>query len=239
MQPPMTKFPFILLVLFFIACNQQPTLQSRDLIINKYLQAMDSLPCVDTTGEDFMLLKAYHNNDTNYLKKSYAEIADILKSSSQIWKPLPCEDTIPINKKNFDEAYTFSYEAAFCPTSAIMTIGKRTDSIILDLYLYDFQDQTRNLTSHTTKLLTKQDWEALTEGIFYCNFWGLKDFDDRHGFDGSTLYIKGYKKGINSFNDKHKTIRRWAAEEMAIGHLFKKCFDLSDTAVGCFRFPEK
>lgn len=201
---------------------------------------MDSLPFADTSGEDFRLLMAYHRNDTGYLKKSYAEIAELLKYAPKMWKPIFFEDTIPINKKHFEEAYRFCYDAAFCPTTAIMTIGKRTDSIILDLCLYDSQDDmARKVKSHTIKQLTKQDWEELTKGIFYCDFWGLKEMESRSGFDGSSLYITGYKIGINGSKEKHKTIYRWAAEEMAIGQLFKRCLDWSDTTIACFHFYKK
>ena len=232
----MPKFSFIILVISFLACNNHSALQRRESIMNSYFQASDSLPYADMQEWKFELLKAYHENDTDYLKKSCAEVRMLLNN----WRMVPslsCEDTTSIKNSNFEQAYRFNYHQAFCTKFVTMTIGKSADNITLDLYLYDVStDRSEcNIINHTVKKLNKQDWEDLIKGIYYADFWGLKEINGKSGFDGSDLRVTGYERKVNTFAGRDKTIYRWGAEETAIGQLFKKCLDLSGITVDCFR----
>jgi hypothetical protein len=140
-----------------------------------------------------------------------------------------CEQPPPINTLNFKEAYRFSYDAAFCNRSVSLTIGKKPDTVTLDTYLYEVNDtETECKTiSHTTKQLSEQVWDKFISSIDYADFWGLKEDNGRHGMDGSSLRVTGNERPINAFQGRYKAIYRWAAEQTAIGELFKKLLDQS------------
>lgn len=232
---------FFLLTLLF-ACNDKTIKHSamldRDSIMTKYFQVIDSLPYFDTLDLKFKLLKAYHKNDTTYLRKSYDEIANLLKYRKDIIESHFCEEPALLNALNYEESYRFSYGASFCDKAVNITIGKSGDSIMLDLYLIEYSDkQTKCKTiKHTTQLANKQIWDTLVKGIEQADFWGLKEDNGRHGMDGSGLRVTGYERPINAFEGRYKTIYRWAAEEMTIGVLFKKLLYLSGTKVDCFHY---
>lgn len=109
--------------------------------------------------------------------------------------------------------------------------------ILIDLYLYEVSNdrQECKIINHTVKKLNKQNWEDLINGIYYADFWGLKEINGESGFDGSDLRVTGYERKVNTLTGRDKTIYRWGAEQTAIGQLFKKYFDLSGTTVDCFR----
>lgn len=206
--------------------------------MTKYFQVIDSLPYADTLDLKLKLLRAYHRNDTAYLRNSYDEIANLLKYKEDMMESHLCEEPAPLNTLNYEEAYRFSYGAAFCNKAVNMTIGKSGDNITLDLFLFEFNDmQTECKTiRHTVQLVDKTVWDTLIYGIKLSDFRGLKEDNGRHGMDGSSLHVTGYEKPINAFEGRYKTIYRWAAEEMAIGVLFKKLLDLSNTKVDCFHY---
>ncbi len=238
----MTRLFILLLLTFILGCKNTAKkanlTEDRDSIMSKYFQALDSLPYSDTLDVKLKLLKAYHNNDTYYLKKQYSEIAELLNYRKQITELHTCEEPLPINKLNFEESYRFNYGAAFCDKAVTMTIGKLKDAITLDVYLYEVNNgQTECKTiSHTTKQVDNKVWEELIKGIAFSDFWGLKEDNGRYGFDGSSLRVVGYERPINAFQGRYKTIYRWAAEDMAIGQLFKRLLDLSGNKVDCFHY---
>lgn len=238
----MTRIFLLSLLTFFFACNsdtgKQTAIKDRDYIMRKYFETVDSLPYSDTLDMKFKLLKAYHANDTGYLNASYKEVADLLKYRKEMLESHICEQLPPISTLNFEEVYRFSYEAAFCNKSVTLTIGKKSDIIIMETYLYEFNDkQTECKTiSHTTKKLSVGDWNNLIDNIDYTDFWGLKEDNGRHGMDGSSLRITGYERPVNAFEGRYKTIYRWAGEQTAIGELFKKLLDNSGTIVDCFHY---
>ena len=83
---------------------------------------MDSLYYVDTLDQDFKLLKAYHTGDTAFLRKTYDNVAELLKYRNEILESHNCEEPPTLNTLNFEEAYRFSNGAAFCNKSANLTI---------------------------------------------------------------------------------------------------------------------
>lgn len=238
----MTKIFLFFLSIFFISCKNDQSkhvvIQERDSIMGIYFHVVDSLPYADTLDVKFKLLKAYYNNDTAYLTASYNEIAKLLKYREEMLESHICEEPNPLNTLKYQEAYRFNYDAAFCNKAVNMTIGKSGDSITLDLYLFEFNDkQTECKTiEHTIKLVDKTIWDTLIDSLQKADFWGLKEDNERHGMDGSNLRVAGYERSINAFKGRYKTIYRWAAEEMAIGVLFKKLLDLSNTKVDCFHY---
>lgn len=234
-------FPFFLLTLL-IACNDKTgrhsSVQDRDSIMTKYFHVIDSLPYTDTLDQNFKLLKAYHTGDTTFLKQTYNDVAGLLKYRNEMLESHICEEPAALNTLNYEEAYRFSYGAAFCNKSVNLTVGKSEDSIRLDLYLYEYNDEQTECKTiqHTTQLVDKKIWDTLIGGIEQADFWGLKEDNGRHGMDGSGLRVTGYERPIKAFEGRYKIIYRWAAEEMAIGILFKKLLDLSGTTVDCFHY---
>jgi hypothetical protein len=238
----MTRLFILLLLALTLGCkdsaNKTDLTHDRDSIMSKYFQALDSLPYSDTLDLNLKLLRAYHNNDTSYLKKQYSEIAELLKSRKQITESHACEEPVPINKLNFEESYRFNYGAAFCDKVVTMTIGKLKNAITLDFYLYQVNNgQTEcKIITHITKQVDNKVWEELIKGIALSDFWGLKEDNGRYGFDGSSLRVIGYERPINAFEGRYKMIYRWAAEHMAIGQLFKRLLDLTGNKVDCFHY---
>lgn len=206
--------------------------------MTKYFQVIDSLPYIDSLDQDFKLLKAYHTGDTAFLRKNYDNVAGLLKYRKEMLENHICEEPAALNTLNYEEAYRFSYGAAFCDQSANLTIGKSGDSITVDLYLYEYNDdQTEcKILTHTMQLADKSTWDILINGIEQSDFWGLKEDNGRHGVDGSVLTVTGYERPIKAFEGRYKKIYRWSAEAMTIGILFKKLLDLSGTKVDCFHY---
>ncbi|MFN8437810.1 MAG: hypothetical protein U0V72_09230 [Cytophagales bacterium] len=238
----MTRLFILILLTFIFGCkentNKTNHTRDRDSIMTKYFQTLDSLPYSDTLDLNLKLLKAYHNNDTGYLKKQYFKKAELLKYRKKL-KELPaCEEPIPINKLNFEESYRFNYGAAFCDKVVTITIGKFKNEITLDFYLYQVNnEQTKCKTiRHTIKQVDNKVWEELKKGIAVSDFWGLEEDNGRYGLDGSSLCVIGYERPINDFEVRYKMIYRWAAEDMVIGQLFKRLLDLSGNKVDCFHY---
>jgi hypothetical protein len=189
-------------------------------------------------NETFRLLKAYHDNDMNYLAYRYSEVADLLKLRKEIIKSHGCEEPIPVYKLNFEEVYRFHYGAAFCDKAVILTIGRIKDSITLELYLFEkkYGETECKTIRHEIRPLDKQVWDVLMEGIHFSDFWGLQEDNGQEGYDGSTLSITGFERPIKAFKGRYKIVHRWAAENTAIGKLFKRLLDLSGNKVDCFHF---
>ena len=238
----MARLLTFFLIILLIACNDKSSKESpsqdRDSIMTKYFQAIDSLPYLDTLDLHFKLLKAYHKNDTAYLRNSYKEITNLLKSRQDTQESHFCENPVELNTLNFEEAYRFSYGAAFCNKAVNMTIGKSGDSITLEFYLFEYNNtQTECKTiKHTTQLASQKIWDTLLNGLHQSDFWGLKEDNGRRGMDGSGLRVTGFEMPKNAFEGRYKTIYRWAAEDMSIGILFKKLLYMSEIKVDCFHF---
>ena len=213
---------------------QPPVYSERDTIMKKYFAAVDSLPLFDSTEYYFRILKAYHSSDTVFLNKSYKSISEVVKDS-WLLKPWSCIEYSPLSSLNYEEAYRFIYDPAFCDKWAIITIGKSAQRIEFEvkLYLVGRQRDTCSLLSHQRKFLNNDHWDSLQYSLGYADFWGLKETNGRSGVDGSSLTVSGYSK-YNDLPFKSHTISRWAAEQSAIGQTFKHVLKLANLSVGCF-----
>jgi hypothetical protein len=238
------RFISILLLILIFGCREKPRVQTqsegRDLIMNQYIHVLDSISSIDSLDSDYKLLKAYNRNDTSYLKNSYSELLEGIKYLNALESTF-CEQPRAINTTNFTTAFQFRYRAAFCDTAIIMTIGQRSDSVILETLLYRIVDRDDRqgeckMFFHGIKRLDEKDWDSFTNEISYLDFWGLSSDNGRRGYDGSTLIVTGYLHPRNAFKGSYKKIYRWAAEESAIGSLFKKTFDLTGKTIRCFHY---
>ena len=206
--------------------------------MHDYFIAVDSFPRFDTLTEDFQLLKAYYRKDTSYLRRSYNDLIRHLRSWDGFDSTPGCEVPSPIHLLSYEKSFRFSYGAAFCDTSMIMTIGKQKSEIIAETLLYTFDiSRTRCVTvKKVRKRLEQQAWDKLQKGIRYADFWGLKGDNDMRGCDGSGLYVLAFEKSVNAFRGRYKVIYRWAAERTAIGTVFKDMMDETGTNVSCFHY---
>lgn len=203
-----------------------------------YFSVIDSFPRFDTLRENFRLLKAYHKNDTAYLRQSYNQLISSLRTWHDLDTTTSCEKPTPMRLLDYKEAYRFSYSAAFCDTLITMTVGKGESEFVAEVMLYA-RDSLKNkcvTVKRFEKKLDKQAWDKLLKGIRYADFWGLQPANDERGFDGSSLYVFGFKKRINAFQGRQKVIYRWGAERTAIGTVFKDMMDVTGTSVSCFHF---
>jgi hypothetical protein len=234
--------PIIFLVLL-TACSDNKSkrlpVQVRDAIMTKYFQIIDTLEYLDTLDLKFKLLKAYHDNDTNFLKSSYEKMAELLEVRKALHERHNFSDEPPpLNTFGYKQAYRFDYETSFCDQSVSMTIGKSSDKVVLDVYLYQISDRRtgRKTVTHETRRVGEKIWDVLVSGIEQSDFWGLQEDNGRQGLDGSALIVTGYEKPVNAFDGRYKKIYRWAAEDMTIGILFKNLLHLSGTTIDCFHF---
>lgn len=239
----MKKYAFLFFVLCSFSCrNNCAQIQRKDVIMGQYLRVKDSLPGELPEYKTFSILKAYHDNDTNYLNGAVHEIEDLRKRILQM-SALICVDPTPLDNANFEEAYNFQFSQAFCRKHLSMTIGKRNDSIIFDIALYLRKDIDGNgaceLISHYTEKLTASAWNEIKESLYRADFWGLENYNDEQGFDGSSLIINGHRNRINIPEGENHFIYRWAAEDTAIGEALKKCFKLSGLSVDCPHYMEE
>jgi len=231
-------------MIFIISCKNNPSTltssQNRDSLMKKYFLAVDSLPYLDSLDLNFRLLKAYYNNDTNFINKSLDEVTKVLKRhrNDTVFSNLFYNQP-PLDSLNFKEGYRFNYDAAFCTTAVTITIGKHTDSIIMDIFLFDesvYTERNWKIINHFTKKLNKKDWDDLIRDLDFADFWALKETNDDLGLDGSNLRVEGYQRPVNAFMGNYQSIYRWTAEETAMGVTFKRLLDLSGIKVECFHF---
>lgn len=238
----MIKLLLISVMAFSVSCqthiNAVNSNLSRDSIMKKYFLLVDSLPYFDTLDLKFKLLKAYNENDTGYLKRSYGDLVELSKFKKEMSESNICEEPAPLNTPGYEESYRFIYGVAFCDKWVNITIGKNIDSATVELYLYEYIDkETRCKTiKHIKKRINDRDWKNFITDISYADFWGLKEDNGIHGFDGSSLDVTGFEKPRKAFKGNYKRIYRWAAEETAIGTSFKHLLNLSGVSVDCFRF---
>lgn len=234
----------IALWILLLACSddsqKSKPLSTRDFIMQDFFKAIRSSPDIDTTREEFILLKAYYENDTTSLRKLQRETIDGLKSRNEVLDSLACKALLPLHSLDYEEAYRFKYRVSFCDTSVIITVGKSKSNITLHMVLYKRNSRAEkcDIIRKFEKKLDEKAWTKLRDGIDFADFWGLRATNDELGFDGSSLRVYGYES-VSALIGKHKGIYRWAPEEKAIGILFKDVLDMSGVRVKCFRHDER
>lgn len=237
----MRFYVFLFLVLFsscHLKVDQAGQLEPRDSLMRAYLNLGDSISWTDTTDPRHKLLLAYNKNDTAYIKQTLKSAQEALIETRKYPSPTSCFTPQPINSFDFNEAYRFQYEAAFCDQSVNITVGERHDSIFLLAYHYKHDYKTDSCLSveKTEKLLSAKQWEAIQFSIFRADLWGMKSYNGISGMDGSSLTVIGYQKPKNAFEGRYNKVGRWAAEKSALGESFKLVLDISRIKVPCFHY---
>lgn len=232
--------PFLLIAVINVSCNKPkvtPELSSRDSIMSNYFQILDSLSFEDTLSLNFQLLKAYHRNDTAFLREAYRSKVNQLHHIQQTPQRHRCDTDVLVNVMDCDEGYRFSYSTAFCDKTAIVTVQKVSGGMAVESVLYKFDEEERcTIVKHNNKRFDDKAWHSFSAKLAFADFWSLREENDHVGVDGSSLSIFGFKKSGISQDTEYKEIRRWSSENTAIGHVFKHVLDLSDIEADCFRY---
>ncbi len=195
-----SKYPLILLLIFSLcSCNEKndsTTLSLRDSVLKAYLSEVDSLDFYDTTDMNYKLIKAYYNNDTIFFKK-------FEKKDS-----------------NADSIYRFIYSQAFSPYETNLTVSKSGDTAKIHALVYQTSRDTIpcEIIDEFDKKISLKEWNEFNTSLSSADFWGLKEDNGIHGFDGSTLTIYAFIKGDNTnwHPRKTQTVSRWSPYNLPI-----------------------
>lgn len=224
---------FVSLFLCFTGCTTSPTelpAQSpRDIIMQNYFRLLDSIAIRDTLREDYLLLKAYYKNNTPYLEEHYAELRSNLRRHSDRPPFQRCEDPQALQQLNYDEAYRFSFSAAFYDTLIDITIGEKEKEFTIDVVVSAI-NRTGNkcvVVERCSKQIRQWMWERVKQEIYYCDFWGMREGNDIEGLDGWSLYVYGYKKDYQT-KYRLKGIGRWSPRKTALAELYKTVLNFSE-----------
>ncbi len=244
--------------LFLICCKPAVTPKSslslKDSIIREYFSNIDSNEFYDTTNYEYRILKAYIKNDTPFFTK----MAEDIKTDKEVkrsYAPIDsCLQLEKISEMNADEVYRLSHDESFCYYSQRITIRRSGDSISLHYLEFSGTDdgnvveiQEKNgvkkfgpqcrIENEFEKSLSKKDWEMLKDQISVSDYWGLKEYNDRRGFDGTSWRVEAYtKKPTYITNRNIHTVYRWSPVNSFrdLGLLFVK---LAGIKGGCYDFP--
>lgn len=204
--------------------------------MSNYFQILDSLPFEDTLSLNFQLLKAYHRNDTAFLREVYRNKVNRLLHVQQAPKRHRCDTAALVNIMDFDEGYRFSYSASFCDKVAIAMVQRAPQGMVVESVLYQFDEDGCRIVKHNSKRLDDKAWHLFKGKLKFADFWGLREMNDNVGLDGSSLNIFGFKKSGMPHDTEYKEVRRWSPENTAIGQVFKHILDLSDVEADCFHY---
>lgn len=239
----MIRIVFILLAFtpFFYSCKFEASYRTnsavKDSILNRYFSIVDTLSYYDTNTIEFQLLKAYRLHDTNTLKKLVERFEKMNTKLDWQVNLDSCVKQVAFKELIAEEKYRFIYSAAFCPYTTSTTIIKFKDSFSLTTIVYQHAWDTLpcKIIDQSTITIDSISWEKFQESLQVADFWGLKPDNGKHGVDGSTLEVYGFKKGTNSeWNpDKYSFITRWSPAYNSILDSFILLLKFSKTKKGC------
>jgi len=239
----MTRIIFILLAFTFFnySCktdtSRQTNYSTKDSILKKYILMVDTLPYYDTSTIEFKLLKAYSSNDTNTLKKLLGYLENMNTKLDWQINLDSCVKQQAFKDIASEEKYRFTYSSAFCPYKTSTTIIKYKDSTVLNTIVYQYAWDTLpcKIIDQSTISIDSLSWDKFQESLEVADFWGLKPDNGKHGVDGSTLEVYGFKKGTNSEWDPDKSsfISRWSPAYNSILSSFVLLLKYSKTKKGC------
>lgn len=239
-------FVFVPFIFFISSCNTDKPdnrlNEIRDSALNKYFSIVDTLPYYDTNNVEFKILKAYSRHDTNRLKKILGRFENI--NTTADWEVYldSCVKQQPFKDISAVEKYRFNYSVAlFCPYVTSITIIKYEDSILLQTIVYQKAWDTIpcKVIEKSTLAIDSLSWDKFQQSMEISDFWGLKLDNGKHGLDGSTLSVYGFKRGTNSEWDPDKSnfISRWGPKYNSIFGSFVLLLEFSKTNKGCIAAP--
>lgn len=217
--------------------KDKPVFSVKDSIVEKYIAFIDSSDQFDLFDRNYNILRAYYNNDTNFLKKLSEQIEDAQKSED-VWIQDSCIHQKRIRDLGADEAYRFIYSASFCDYTLNITISKKNKSRNLKLLLaYSESDiNPCQIVSDYDKELTANQWDDFLKAIEKADFWGLKRENGVQVLDGDNLRVIGYLDGRSTYSGKTKF--NYVSRQTSYSTLketFKLALNLSGIKKGCVK----
>lgn len=210
---------------------------TKDSLLKKYISIVDTLPYHDTSTIEYKLLKAYSLNDTNTLEKLVEFFENINTTVDWQINIDSCVKQQAFKDISSEEKYRFNYSSAFCPYTTSSTIIKYKDSTILNTIVYQYAWDTVpcKIIDQSRVTIDSISWAKFKKLLEVADFWGLKPDNGKHGVDGSTLKVYGFKKGTNyDWNpDKSSFISRWSPAYNSILNSFILLLEYSKTKKGC------
>ena len=198
---------------------------------------IDTLPYYDTSVIEFKLLRAYSLNDTNTLEKLVRYLENMNTKVDWQINMDSCVKQQALKDIKAEEKYRFNYGAAFCPYTTSATIIRYKDSTVLTTIVFQHAWDTLpcKIIDQSTIKIDSLSWDKFQESLEVADFWGLKPDNGKHGVDGSSLEVYGFKKGRNSeWNpDKASRIERWSPAYNSILSSFILLLKFSKTKKGC------
>jgi len=198
---------------------------------------VDTMPYYDTYNIEYKLLKAYSSNDTNTLKKLVGQVENLNTKLDWQINLDSCLKQRAFKDIKAEEKYRFNYSSAFCTYTTSTTIIRYKDSTVLNTIVYQYARDTFpfKIIDQSSITIDSLSWDKFQESMEVADFWGLKPDNGKHGVDGSTLEVYGFKKGTNAeWNpDKSSFIKRWSPAYNSILNSFILLLKYSKTKKGC------
>jgi hypothetical protein len=231
-----------ILVTFFclfllVSCNTNsakvnPPDSSRDVILKEYVSQADSISYFDTIDANYRFLKAYLNDDTSYLAKSTRDLKDFILAIPRELRVDSCAKTPSLINPSSEEAYRFIYQEVYSSYTANITVSHSNAGTQMHVLVYKpkASNEPCQVIKEYNKEITSEQWDSIVQSLQYADFWGLRGENGQSGIDGTSLYIDGYKRGQNGFEDKLHRVYRWFLGNLgksAIGDSYKLVYHIS------------
>jgi hypothetical protein len=182
----------VLFLLLLTSCfsNEQknpakPEFLKRDTILRSYVDYYDSLfqnkipnNPFGPNSDIYRVLKAYSNNDTNYLKTAIGNLSDNFCKYgliNSVYVPI-----VP-DLKNFrvEKGFQFHYYESFCDDNYVFTITRIKDFIKLNTLIFrqkeniDFSKSRCKIIKNFDTLLSNEDWDIFVKSLDEADFWTM------------------------------------------------------------------
>lgn len=240
------KILFFLSVVILCSCGQNSnrtnSISGRDTLLSSFFKMVDTLPYYDTTNPNFKLLRAYSENDTSSMEKI---VNYIHRRSTTPWMHdylKPCAINIEFDTITADEAYKFSYESSFCEYYTIASITQRGNRVKAIATVYKNASGSDSIPCTIAQEyetdIDSASWVKFQEAIFAADFWGLKEDNEYHGVDGSSLDVQGYQKNFKwnqSIQSKRSYVSRWSRSMDNLLQPFLMLLRFCKISKGCIR----
>jgi hypothetical protein len=234
---------FIFFEVFIYSCNRnsKPNTSNatKDSVLSGFFKMVDTLPYYDTNNIDFKFLKAYKNNDTLGLTSiiNYIQVRNVKPWMNSYLKP--CAKNQEFDTLKADEAYRFVYESSFCPYFTVVTIIQTGDKIKATAIVYEnaslMDSIPCTIAQQNEVMLDSISWEKFQDNILATDFWGLKEDNDYHGVDGSSLDVLGYQKSYRGLGERRSYVTRWSRSMDRLLEPFMMLLRLCKITKGCIR----
>jgi hypothetical protein len=225
------------------SCNRNPNQTipkiTKDTVLSSFFSMVDTMPYYDTNNIDFKFLKAYRDNDTLGLTSiiDYVKVRSVKPWMNSYLKP--CAKNQEFDTLKADEAYRFVYESSFCKYFTVATIIQKGNNIKASAVVYEnasLRDSTPcTIAQQNEVILDSISWEKFQDVIVATDFWGLKEDNDYHGVDGSSLDVLGYQKSFRGLGERRSYVTRWSRSMDRLLEPFMMLLRFCKITKGCIR----